>query len=83
MKSVISAVVLSLAIATSAFAHCGKCGMEGEHKQEAGAAHSGVQCPMHGEKNAVLTEAAAALEGSNPELAAKLKDFAAKCCGGH
>ncbi len=80
MKKLFAVMVLTLALAGSAFAHCGTCGV-GDAK--GGAAHSGAQCPMHGEKNAVLTEAAKALETSNPDLAAKLNDMSAKCCGGH
>lgn len=42
--------------------------------------HAGANCPMHAEKNKVLLDAAKALEGTNAELAGKLKDMAAKCC---
>lgn len=85
MKKVLGILVLTLAIAGSAYAHCGKCGVEGDHKhvEGAAAAHSGAGCPMHGEKNATLTEASAALQASNPDLAKKLSDMAANCCGGH
>jgi hypothetical protein len=38
-------------------------------------------CPMHKEKNQVLTDASKALEQSNPELSGKLKDMADNCCG--
>lgn len=39
-------------------------------------------CPMHksGDKASVLLEASKALEGSNPELAAKVKAIADDCC---
>ena len=85
MKSLFGVVVLSLALVGSALAHCGKCGMEGEHShaaedKAAAAVHSGEKCPMHAEKNATLLEAATALEASNAALSAKLKDLAAKCC---
>lgn len=84
-----------LALSMPAFAHCGKCGMDGDHAAEAAAAapadaaavapaaeaaHMGANCPMHAEKNKVLLDAAKALEGTNADLAAKLKDLAAKCC---
>lgn len=68
MKKWISMLALMLALATPVLAED---------------AHSGAQCPMHGEKNAILTEAATALEGTNADLAAKLKDLAATCCGKH
>jgi hypothetical protein len=80
MKKWFTVMVFSMALAGVAYAHCGKCGMDGA---EAGSAHSGVQCPMHAEKNTVLTDAAKALETSNPDLSAKLKDMAANCCAGH
>jgi len=83
MKAWILAGILSLGFASSALAHCGSCGVEGDHSKKGGEVHAGAHCPMHGEKNAVLNEAAAALEASNPELASKLKDIATNCCGGH
>ena len=81
--------LMVLALSVPAFAHCGKCGMDGDHAAEAAAAapaeatataHAGADCPMHAEKNKVLLDAAKALEGTNADLAAKLKDLAAKCC---
>lgn len=85
MKKFIGVVVLSLALAGSAWAHCGMCGVGGEKAKGHAAAgeHAGASCPMHGEKNATLLEAAGELEVSKPELAAKLKDMAAHCCGSH
>lgn len=81
MKKIFGILVLTLAIAGSAYAHCGKCGGEADHKHaEGAAAHSGAGCPMHGDKNATLTEASAALQASNPDLAAKVKSIAENCC---
>ncbi len=81
MKKLFAVALLSLVLAGQVYAHCGKCGVEGG--KDAAAAHSGKQCPMHAEKNAVLSEAAKALETSKPDLSAKLNDMASKCCSGH
>ncbi len=84
MKRVMIAGIVSLLVASPAFANCGHCG-KGAQGQTAGAeeVHAGAQCSLHGEKNAVLLDAAKALETSHPELAGKLKDLAAHCCGEH
>ena len=80
MRNLFAVMVLSLVLAGHVYAHCGTCGV-GEPKHAA--AHSGAYCPMHGEKNAVLMDAAEALESSNPDLSAKLNDMASNCCSGH
>ncbi len=84
MKLGLMTGIVSLMLTSTAFAHCGHCGKEAQGHAEGGAQiHAGAQCPMHGEKNAVLLEAAKALETSNPDLAGKLNAMAASCCGGH
>lgn len=76
--------IVSLMLASPAFANCGHCDKDAHgHKEGAAEVHTGVQCPMHAEKNAVLLDAAKALETSNPGLAGKLKAMAANCCEGH
>ncbi len=80
MRKLFAVALLSLALAGPVYAHCGQCGVEGGKDA---AAHSGKQCPMHAEKNTVLSDAAKALETSNPGLSAKLNDMASKCCGSH
>lgn len=82
MKRVVIAGIVSLLLASPALANCGHCDLD-KAKAHADGAHAGAQCPMHGDKNAVLLDAAKALETSHPELAGKLKDLAAHCCGEH
>jgi hypothetical protein len=46
----------------------------------AGSAFAGCPLAESGEHAATLTEAAKALEGTNPDLAAKVKGIADNCC---
>lgn len=86
MKVAIFAGLLSLAMISPVYAGCGMCGDDKPHDKHDSAehaAHSGKMCPMHGEKNEVLLEAAKELKKSNPELASELEAMAKNCCGGH
>ncbi len=82
MKTLLLAGLLSLSLVAPVYAGCGACGMDHGKESDAGT-HAGKMCPMHGEKNATLIEAADALEKSHPELAKELKHMADHCCGGH
>jgi hypothetical protein len=87
MKKWMSVLVVSLMLASPAFAHCGKCGMGDDHAAPAATAEGAAgeaKCPMmKGEMAATIQEAVKALETSNPELSAKLAKAAENCCAKH
>lgn len=85
MKSVKGYVWLLIFFLTAGFqgtaaAHCGKCGMEGDHHAEEAKTGSGFEAMLKKieARSASLDKAAEALQASNPELAGELRAYAAE-----
>lgn len=72
------ALFAAVSAAPAAFAHCGMCGGDKDHDHATASLGEAVENKVAEKQDMVntLEEAAAALEGSHPELAAKLQGYA-------